>query len=92
MSRRDAVIVQVVEPRADGCVIRCLSGEVADGTTFTTVLAPDGEALGVDLRVAEIRRFEGVKVPALDPGHTARLRLTGTGHAELHPSCRLVGR
>lgn len=84
-------IVHVVEPRADGCVVRCLAGEVTHGTTFTHVRTPSGETHEVRLCVAAIWRYEGVPVPALDPGHAARLHLTGTGLADLRPGDRLLG-
>ncbi|MFC9256302.1 hypothetical protein [Amycolatopsis thailandensis] len=69
------------------CVVRCLGHQVSVGDVLSTAIFEDGTSMKVDLRIVAILRYER-PVGLLDPPHSAKLELAGTGELggvrELH--------
>lgn len=63
---------------------------MALGDAFDAVAVNGGRDAVVNLRVIELHRHEGVAVEFIDPPHSAKAVLTGTGAATVVRDARLV--
>lgn len=83
--------VEQVSAEALVCVVRCLAGRVALGDTFDAVAVNGGKNVVVNPRVIELHRHEGVPVEFIDPPHSAKALMTGTGVGAVVSGARLCG-
>ncbi|MET9259496.1 hypothetical protein [Amycolatopsis sp. NPDC004079] len=88
MADKVSVYVQEVESVAAEhavCVVRALEGTTSIGQVFNAFVDSTGDRASVSIRVDKIWRY-GRETDILDPAHTARLEVSGSGLDRLRSS------
>lgn len=92
MADQVAVYVDTVESVSDDqavCIVRAFEGVTTVGHTFNAIVNKSRESVAVSIRVDRMWRY-GREVDILDPIHSARLELSGSGLKNLFSSGVLV--
>ena len=92
MADQVVVYVDTVESVADEhavCIVRAHEGVTTVGHTFNAIVNKSGESVPVSIRVDKMWRY-GREVDILDPIHSARLELGGSGLKNLFATGVLV--